>query len=471
MPLVTTKPGAEQPVIEASGRALPVEMATPIVETRFQPLSSLLAMVEGSIFVMDFYRELVEQDSQLIGHQGSRDPTLQQYEKISRMETKLQGSFGYSQDEQKADQSITGETLVYPPVVPNTGNMFTADVGDGRKGLFKVTSCVKNTWRKQTLHRIQFQMTDIQGSPTWDQQMRQLEEKVEFESIFVKDFMLNNKNPVVMVKTYEEYRNIRRTYQTMLLNYFRTFYSEDKQTLLIPDQRETSYDPFLTRAVLALAANTDSPYVKKLSEHDVEVEPAYRTTTVWDSLLMVEPSHLHVACQRMCLRTTQATYNRPALGGLYWTGISYATYPIDKRTDADIFLIPSSTEEGERLIKSRAPVDDLNRLILNKDLTDVEIVDEEPAEELPRRSSNIHRVTNDEYYVFSKAFYEREEPNMSRLERLVWSVLDHDDINPGDVLELMTESKQWDNLDRFYYVPVLMVLCTIVMRGPNINGA
>jgi hypothetical protein len=112
-----------------------------------------------------------------------------------------------------------------------------------------------------------------------------------------------------------------------------------------------------------------------------------------------------------------------------------------------------------------APIHDFNRLIREKDLTDVKVVESrDPKDKVP----NIWDTNDDTYYVFSKAFYEEDYTKMSHLEKLVWSVLNQQELDVPKLAELVRQSKEWDKLERFYYVPVLMILNILALRGPSI---
>lgn len=466
--IINPAPSEVTPKTPATGRAVAPSYNTPLVETRNQPLSSLLTRMEGSNFIITLYSAVLDTDSQLIGPQQTRSGVYQQYDKTSRLETKLQGDLSFSQDEKSKDRSITGELMMYPYPVPNVGDVFRADAGDGRQALFKFNTAVVNTWMKLACHRVSFQMIDIEGSPTWKDEIRSLEQKVQNRYTFVKDYMLNNKIPIVVDEDYQGYRDLKRLYSSMAMGYWRNFYDSTTHTLVVPHPNALVYDPFLMRAVLALSDPESSEYVRTATDINVDTDPAFSTPTVWDSLLYVNESHLHVACHRMSIRDKSVVIGRMAMGGLWASRIDKVVYPTDHRTDGSRVTRPSVYGSGENMVRSPAPIDDFQRLVNTKDTTDVQIVDEVPPGPFVR--PNIHRVSNDEYYVFSKAFYKRDEALMSTLELMVWTVFDQEDVDIRKLVAMVNESQIWDDLERFYLIPVLMVLCTIVMRGPSIYG-
>lgn len=460
MPLVNPKPSDVKPLVPASGRAQPVEMHSALVQTRFTPMAALAMFTEGSTIVCTYYRQLVDIDDNLMAQQVNRKAPYQQYEKIIGLEMKQQGDLNFSQDEQTKDVTITGTAIMFGGVIPNKGDMFRADLGDGQAGLFTLLNSERLSVRKESQYRVDFQVVSDDKDT---ERLEDLEAKVVDTLYFVKDFLNAGKNPLLIDAEYNAYVQLRRVFATMVNEYLRTFFSETCQTLIVPDQAQVTYDHFLTKAVLSLLETTNNPMMRKVTLHNVEQDYGFRTTTVWDSILQVEPSHLWAAAQRMEVRGAELTYNLPAFSGVFWAKIDRLIYPIDRRTDADRILAPSQPASHSVLTLSGAPVDDFQRLISKRNLTVAEQGLPEPIAPTP----HIHRITDDEYYVFSRAFYEQDSVRQSQLERLVWSMLNQEDPDVTILYELVLESQKWDNLERFYYVPVLIALTVLVLRGPN----
>lgn len=465
MPLVEVQP-PEQPKNLATGRAIPVTMASALVQSRFEPRQSLLTMIQGSIFVSDYFNQVLDKNDAAKAQAQNLDAPYQQYNLIRALEGRLQGDFSFSANDDDKTKTVTGEMIIYPGVVPNDGDMFLADTGDGRRGIFTVTRCVPLSYYKQTCYTIQFQQIAVDDAA----RIADLESKIVERFIYVTDFMRFGKNPVLLDSLYNDYRTLFRIGETMIGEYLRLFFSEVSQTLMIPGQewdgrKYNAYDPFIVNAVLGVLETTQHPLLRKVSKHNTEAQYAFRTTTIWDALLQIEPSHLHLACQRMGLAPKGVAWSRANFGGVYWSKIDVIMYPMEAREDAD----SSRTYNPEhadlhRLSSGPAPVRDFFRLISVKDATGNQVVETRTDDQAP----NIHDVNVDDYYVFSQAFYQEDYTKMSHLERMVWSVLNQEEIDVPKLSELVQQSKRWDKLERFYYIPVLMVLVGLAMRGPSI---
>lgn len=451
--------------VPATGRVVPVDMRTALVQTRNQPRQSLITQAGGSIFPITVYKQLVREHDSVKPQALNLDAPYQQYEKINNVETRLQGDFSYSFEEEEGDRVITGTLILYPGLYLNTHDMFEADVGDGQLGLFHIYSQPEPlSWMGQACQQIQFRMV------ARDDALRQadLKAKTVEEFYYVVDFIRFGKNPVLISSLYHDYRMLYRTSETMISEYLRLFFSPISQTLMIPGQEQKNgncYDPFLVSAVLGVLETTQHPLLRKVQAHNTDAQYAFRTTTIWDALLQMEPSHLHLACQQLGLVQKGVLKTRANYGGAYWAQIDMVVFPIESREDADSVRSPTMQYTTTRLSDGPAPIHDFNRLIREKDLTDVKVVEEREAKE---KVPNIINVNVDDYYVFSKAFYEEDYTKMSKLEKLVWSVLNQQELDVPVLAELVRQSKEWDKLERFYYVPVLMILNILALRGPSI---
>lgn len=460
MPLVDVKP-AEEPKIPATGRAVPVGMSTALVQTRETPRESLITQVSGSILIITLFNQILGSNDQTKPQAQELGAPWQQYHRINAMETRLQGDFSFSFEEEGAERTVTGTLVTYPGVVPKIFDPFYADAGDGRTGNFQITGVEPLSYMKQACYSVRFQLLARDDQ----RRMADLDAKTVKTSHFVADFMRFGKNPILIDSLFHDYRTLFRTSETMIGEYMRLNFSEISQTLVIPGQDFTCYDPFLVSAVLSILETTEHPLLRKVSAHNTDAQYAFRTTTVWNALLQMEPSHLHLACQRMGLVQKGVARNRANYGGVYWSRIDMIMYPMEAREDADAMRWPSPVVTPVPLAQGPAPVRDFNRLIRQKDTTAVIVVEaRDPEDKVP----NIHNVDCDDYYVFSKAFYEEDYTGMSHLEKLVWSVLNQNELDVPKLAELVAQSKFWDKLERFYYVPVLMILITLALRGPSV---
>jgi hypothetical protein len=129
-----------------------------------------------------------------------------------------------------------------------------------------------------------------------------------------------------------------------------------------------------------------------------------------------------------------------------------------------------------RVVRGRARFNELNRLIQSNTLNTnplYETYDKMPKDAadgdlyfVGEASPAIRRVTVDNFYVFSEAFYNHygDQP-LSQLEALTLAALKGEAINIRTLEKLCQGAKFWDNVERFYYIPVLLALLRVYPRN------
>ena len=199
LPVIDDTPVPQRP---ATGRAVPVEMKTALVQTRFQPRQSLLTMVQGSILIIDLFPQLLGTSDAAKIQQQELDAPWQQYNLIKDMEVRLQGDFSFSPNDETAGRLVTGEFIMYPGIVPNIGDMFLADAGDGRRGVFTFTKATPLSYYQQTCYSVQFQLLATNDARREADLMKKVVETFHF----VADFVRFGKNPILIDELYNDYR-------------------------------------------------------------------------------------------------------------------------------------------------------------------------------------------------------------------------------------------------------------------------
>jgi hypothetical protein len=247
--------------------------------------------------------------------------------------------------------------------------------------------------------------------------------------------------------------------------YFRDFFSIERQTLLVPDQAFETYDHFLTRAVVDLV-ETDGGYdLPKIRMPQVEGQRAMINVTMWDALLRTNRSILMTGIQRCGLVYTVIFRNWANLSGIFYTGIDQIVYPIDPRTDVDVPYDCIPQEEIKAYANDgKLRYANLERALRTQDLAFFDAycqcVENEDGTILAL--PDIVPVTQDDYYVFTSGFYGAQGAQLaSRLEVLTQGAINDAVVDRATLTELATKAFNWPNLERFYYIPVLLALIRI----------
>lgn len=421
------------------------------VDLRYDPKETILAHVEGSSWTVDYYSQIVTGDSGLSGQGLGTDPIFQQYRLVNGMEIKVTSPLSSSQDSETNEITLQGTATVYPFVIPNVGDMFVADLLDGRRGIFQIISSTRLAVFKETCHSVDYILTDY-GTP---ERLDDLKRKVVQNTYFEKDFIYHGQNPILVSDDYENLQFLRRNYGTLITQYFKRFYSKEYGTLIMPDQEKVIYDAFLVRALFQHLSTWDARELTTLRQLNCDDDQVMLADSVWTVLLARNRALIPDSFHQVGYVSTKSFTRQPVFEGIRYSGIEHVIYPNDPMVRVDNQFTQNVKAAGE-FVPIRQPV--LNRKSMASLIN---------ASQEDQTKIGIKDTFEEGYYVFSKAFYEddRTELAQSQLELCVQDYLDYKEIDYARVRELVEASARWDSVNSFYFIPVLIILIKAVIRA------
>lgn len=437
-----------------------------VVDTRWEPIGSLMQYVEGKAWNVDYFQQVLGRDDELSPQQTNVGAPFQQYARIRNMELKVTQALSPTQDERSKEMEVQGEATTYPLFIPNAGDMFLADIGDGRQGVFAVINSTKRTHLKESYYQIRYELKGY--SDTLGSTMQDLEYKTIQEFHFVKDYLHFGQNPKLLTKDYNFHVDGLKIRDELIDYYMHEMFSNDHHTLLVPNQEYTTYDPFVSRFMSRILTARDHRNIGELRQPSVDGQLVMRHPTVWDAMLEMNVRLLRNLTHRVRLIETDVFKSQPLYSGIFYTGIFRIVFPFHTRTDVDAdydrlppLLASALLRAGKRRFSEldrMLGIWELQGLSLDQLRTQVE-TQELGVDALP----DCVPVTVDDYYVFSGPFYRQQKP-MSKLEYLVLQFLREQDLDKPVLLELAKASVEWGNLERYYYTPCILALLTAAMR-------
>lgn len=452
------------PLVNDTPSTPPVEVPTPVhitkpsyrgvaVDTKYTPAKSLLTHVEGSSWTVNYYSQVLDSDTALSGQNQDRSAVYQQYRLIQRFEMKVTSPLTQSQDQGTGNMTLTGQANLYPSgVIPNNGDMFVADIGDGRQGVFRITSSEQRSIYKDTAYIVDYTLLDYMDA----------ERQADFDSktvewlTFVLDFLTTGQNPLVVTSDYIILDKLQRAYTETAREYLRRFVSNEYRTLIMPGQKHSVYDPFLTRAVLKAFDSDDGIQLQKIRELNIGEDDNMFSTTIWDALLSKKRSRLKLAIRKVGLVNSVLFTRDAMMESIRYSGVKFVVYPIDpERSEDDIRSGAHKTISDSNFITPTP-----NRLTRLLDMITVTELNGFPAMDV----TAVNPMTESSYYVLSQAFYERSPVGQSALELCVQNYLDDRAINLPTLLRLAENYTAWPLLEQFYQVPILLMMIRAAIR-------
>lgn len=451
MPVIGNKPqgGPKQPA--ATLKITKDDYQGVTVDTRSpQALDSLATYLPGSAWDVDYYSQVLMRDSGTQSHQTGLSAAQQNYSKIRGFELRVTQPLTTDQDEQSGEFSRTGTALVYPTLTPNQGDVFVADAGNGREGVFQVNSVRRSSVYAEAALEITYSQLSFNNA----EKQQELESKVVQTLFFDKQNLRNGREGLIRQDTVDQRRKLTTLFGQLLNLYLRDFFSTEHGTLIVPDQQETTYDPYLVRFVKFMFGYEDHPLIQRITELNVSQDPAAYEFTLWNALETLDVNGLIPVMQQMVLADVIRHFGRPQFNSIFFSGVRRVVYPKFPSNSNDMFFMGYQPRSTVPLRYGEARHSQLERVVLKLDLTQVD-----PT--LPREQPLIHRVGADtDYYVFTRAFYEPQTTpdGLSVLETLTMQMLKREAVDTERLLTLAQQSFYFDDLDRFYYVPIILLL-------------
>ena len=446
MPIFTDAPTAPtQPKADII-RAFKPSLQTAVIDTRYTPQSDLLAYIEGSTWVVDYYSQVLDVNNELHGQDTSLPAVLQGYRRIWSMELKVvQDLSQVSQDPSTNEQIIQGSANVYPFLVPQEGDMFRAGIADGREGIFKVIKVERRQIFTDTAHVIEYQMVGA-NDPA---RIFDIEKKTLITYFFVKDYLLNLQNPLLLEEDYNAMKKLEGFYHDMLYLYFRQFFSREYMTLVIPGQMSPTYDHGLTDFVKAVMDSNDDVHIQAIRQLNIGDDRAIGSLDLWNMLMRRDPKLMKFTYTKAGLVSRGSFHASGMMAGMRYTGIAFVVYPLDPHLNVDYEL----SNDHIKPLLANTIVSKMPPLAI-----------EEPGEDGLIRSPLIKPVDFRDGYVLSSAFWTRNTMECSLLERLLLDYLDFKLIAAKDVLKICDSSFSWGPIEKFYYFPLITLLIRYIMR-------
>lgn len=442
------------------------------VDTSVEPVSQLLTHVEGSSWIVQYYSQVLDTDSATSGQSLGTSPVHLQYRVIKGMELKVTAPLTTSQNDQTKALSHVGGATVYPFVIPNEGDVFLADMGSGQEAIFEVTNVQRMSVFRQAVHAIEYKMTNYSTALL----RADLDNKTVQAFFYEKDFLMHGQNPLLFEEEYVTVQWLRENYRSITKSWFKSFFSREYSTILVPGQEQPTYDPYLVKAVLRFFTVNDAQEVRLVRPMNLEDDYASRAIQFWDVLADGNIKLLRDSFTKVGTVSTAEYSSDGMMEGIRFSGIANVIYPTDPLLTVDYNQVPPpKLVSGVPL--NRGPV----RMITPSDvLAGVPMRDVFPRTTDAFNTTDVngtvitnpqvpltHPAMKDGFYVLSRAFYEATTTSNAGVSKLELAVLDYLNKKPltYPLLKALCEDMdEWNAIDRFYYTPIVLMLIMATLR-------
>lgn len=389
----------------------------------------------------------------------------QHYEKIERLELLVNSPLEPRYDSKTHITSLTGDATVYSFLKPNVSDYIVAETNVGRLGLIKVTTVERKRHEKDSVWSISYEQ--IEELTEDHPKLLNLEEKSKHVSVFSKERLLNNQNPILLKSRYVEVQSLRHDLKQMANYYWRTFFRQERGTLFLPGQDRYIYDPFLVQFVVKVIDSMLVPDVRYLTLLSENNDPAYEIDTIWKNLERRGLEGLNYITPKMML-VTPAFFDHIALArSAFFANTDWVVYP--EEFDKSAHSLNERhwgvhNSPGHRYlswIRSEANNFDFNPTsnALGLHVDHMEYTMSIRGDEFPAYSDVLAGIN----YIFPPSFYEKVPSSV--LECVLLDYLDRRPIDVAQLKFLIEVFPKIGRMEQFYYGPMVLVCIKEVMRG------
>ncbi len=465
MPLVNINTSSNTPT-DTPPRIHTPEFRGVSIDTEVIPEIALITHIQGSPYSVSYYSQIISEDSGTSGVGAGLSSVHQQYRKINDMVLMVTSELSYNQDTETKDGTYVGSATIYPFLIPNEGDHFAAELGNGRRGIFEITSTRRLSVYKQACHEVDFKLVRDATATA----ISELEQKTIQVFYYDKNFLDHGQNPLLFEEEYTLVNELRRRYYIAVRNYIGMFFSREYSTILVGGQTDTTYDPKVVRFLLHLLSVSESPELSYIKQLNTDIDPGLSSMSLWDALMSRQDIIPRVYTQVGLVDTSNFSVN-PSLESIKYSGINQVVYPIDMMTSVDMShgyapMIPTrSLDSLDRSMRMRngsfQPIGSLNIDYL---INPVDLPGYDNSQETVLHPSNrvlYHPIDPSGTYVLSGYFY-RNNPSdtqhQSQLEVQIYNFIYNRQIDIRIIRRLLDSSEQMKPLEQFYLIPLILLL-------------
>lgn len=451
MSLIGLAPSANPTVEPLTPNVQSLPAQSTIVDTSITPRNTLVAYVEGAPWLINYYQRTLSKDMALYGHDASSSAVNQTYTKIMNLEVRLQGELTVSQNSTDKRFTSRGTAIIPQGVIANNGDMFAADIGDGREGIFEVTNSTRKTMRSSAVYEIEFNIAFIRQTDL--PRYQDLESKIVEILHFMRDYARHGKNPIVSDNTYHNIVEIQKLSRSMATDYLRWFFSNEVGAFLVPGQPEPTYDPFCDAFLRNVVDLYREPGYQRANVFSVQDDNHKNAVTLWD-MLRERRYDLISGCRlKFGSFSVVQLSHRPTLRSLYYSRIKNVVCPFPVEDAPDSFYNGDDFVLSEAALTVPASTGGAAQFSDRPTMpTDIIL---EPAKD----------VNHGGFYVLSEAFYsDATDGDLSLLEKLTLDFCKGKPVNAAHLHWLISNYRSWPALHRYYYLPICLMLARSLVQ-------
>jgi hypothetical protein len=395
-------------------------------KTYAEEYGNLLGYIKGSYVIVTYYNNDTVSDlkSQTIDQTTISNTIHESYTKINKMELIFSEQLQFSYDKDRNVSIISGVALVYPGIVPIKGDLFIMTLNDGKSGIMHIGSVERIGYRQGAFHKVTF----TQRYYAEDDSFAKIEASVSNTVNFVKSTFLGDSTTLLKTDQFNQLKRLEAIKDTIIKYYYTRYFRSDIGSIMHPSP-ENYYDPYLVNFL------TSRISIRQSINRAKQLYPSlpYYEFSIWDMFNDKFNTDVTILMNNFSFYQLTPTYFDANITSL-----------INQK-----FIILSNPNDIQTPLTGSIDGDELIGYSMYKNST---------------------KISEDSYYIFSKAFYDAEIDKMNDLEKLVYDTITNKSVTDiTSFLDIVTVYNKLSLSDGFYTIPIYMWLIDMAIATLTIK--
>lgn len=283
---------------------------------------SFLSNVSGSPMLVEYYRQVLGESEAPFTLQPESIETYQSYTRIKGMIIKIDGDKSPSFDDETGVMSEQGVAFVMADLAPIIFDVFIADIGDGKTGLFHISTPPRiRNLTADKVYEVDFKIIAIMNQRIEDN----LTIKVVEDLVYSKDSAIRGGNAVISSTDYYDNKELMKFETNITQFMMQNFYFPAERTIILPpvDEDDTllCYDPYLAQFLQYTIPTRRLGLRDSIDVISVEfgsMQRGSKPVTVWDMFTQNNFSRPEQYKQTFWLHQRDSLLNTRYYGGFYY---------------------------------------------------------------------------------------------------------------------------------------------------------
>lgn len=451
MPIAHYKPTVTPRTLQQPTKALPDNYKGNVYDNNNEPLSGLLAYIQGAPWAVDWYRQILSEHNDVKELDDGLDAAYQTYECIKGLEIRVEQEISSSTDTVTQQTTVEGSGLIYPFIVPNRNDYFITSTSFGKQALFQVVDNERKTFQEQSVHGVKYRL--VRYMLPGDTLFESLTQKTVRTLYFSRDRLVQGLSPLLTTKNYQEILDYDREYSRLVQQYFRTFFNYRAYTLVAPGQLDLIYDSFLMDFLFSITQSGDAEQLLRTKRYPVGEDIYLEQPQIWEALIKRDGSILSY-CNRFMGLARVSNFDSNSFIRSAYHGVMYQiVYP--RSVDSSMLSgSPSLPFSADGVVYNSTTNSTGGHMLSDTNMYSLAnmAVPVYPAFDI---SST---------YLLTPAFYDNTD-NKSILEIVVWDYLNTNTLKHEYINILLKLYPLLDRLEQYYYGPILLLLLKTAVRN------